>query len=368
MPIYMDRHDIPEEITAEHVAQMHQEDLKVQHLYGCKGMTYWCDEQRKTAFCLIEAPNEKAIQDMHNNAHGEVPHRIIEVSKNIVESFLGRIEDPKKSQNTALNIINDPAFRVIMLIKISDYLPRLEENQFNLFAQKFHNSATKSFKRFEGNIVKQDNNSYLASFISVTKAILCALKIQHDFKYITTEHNTSIKRLNIGISSGVPVTNKDSLFEETITLAKLLCEIVDNQIVITSEVKSLYESENRNELINKEYIRSVNKKEEKFLTSLMEFVSTIWNKPDFNVNDFSTTLGFSKSQLNRKLKSLTGKSPNNFIADYKLQKALKALHDQKGNISEIAFETGFNSPAYFSTCFKNKFGVLPSKYIQQHPS
>ena len=46
MPIYMDRHDIPKEITATHVAQMHQEDLKVEHLYGCRGITYWCDDQK----------------------------------------------------------------------------------------------------------------------------------------------------------------------------------------------------------------------------------------------------------------------------------------------------------------------------------
>jgi AraC-like DNA-binding protein len=366
MPIYMDRHDIPEEITAEHVAQMHQEDLKVQHLYECKGMTYWCDEHRKTAFCLIEAPNKEAIQKMHNNAHGEVPHRIIEVNKNIVESFLGRIEDPEKLQNTALNIINDPAFRVIMLIETSDYLHQLEGNQFSLFTQKFHNSVTKSFKQFEGSIVKQDNNSYLASFISVSDAILCALKIQYNFKFITTKTDISMRKLNIGISSGAPVTNKDSFFEETITLAKRLCEIVDDQIVITSEVKSLYENENRNEFINKEHIRTLNPKEEKFLTHLMDFVGTIWTKPDFNVNDFGMKLGYSKSQLNRKLKNLTGKSPNNFIVEYKLQQALKSLHDQKGNISEIAFETGFNSAAYFSTCFKNKFGILPSKYVQQY--
>ncbi|MFG6685661.1 nickel-binding protein [Mariniflexile sp. HNIBRBA6329] len=366
MPIYMDRHNIPEEITAEHVAQMHQEDLKVQHLYGCKGITYWCDEQRRTAFCLIEAPNEKAINDMHNNAHGEVPHRIIEVNKNIVESFLGRIEDPVKAQNTSLNIINDPAFRVVMLIETSDYLHRLERNQFSLFTQKFHNSVTKLLKQFEGCIVKKDNNSYLVSFVSISDAILCALKIQYNFKYITTKYDASMRILNIGISSGVPVTNKDSFFEESITLATRLCEIVDDQIVITSEIKSLYESENRDKFINKEHIRSINKNEEKFLTDLMDFVATIWNKPDFNVNDFSRTLGYSKSQLNRKLKSLTGKSPNNFIVDYKLQKALKALHDQKGNISEIAFESGFNSPAYFSTCFKNKFGVLPSQYLHHH--
>ena len=366
MPLYMDRHDVSDTVTAEIIAQIHQEDLKIENKYGCRGMTYWFDGKRKTAFCLIEAPNKKAIQDMHNDAHGEVPHRIIEVDERIVESFLGRIEDPEKLQNTELNIINDPAFRVIMLIQTSDYLHRLEANQFSLFTQKFHNSLTKSFKQFEGSIVKQDNNSYLISFVSVTDAILCALKIKYNFKYITTKTDDSLRRLNIGISSGVPVTNKDSFFEETITLAKRLCEIVDNQIVITSEVKSLYESENRNEFINKEHIRTLNPEEQKFLTDLIDFVKNIWNKPHFNVNDFSRNLGFSKSQLNRKLKNLTGKSPNNFIVEYRLHQALKALHDQKGNISEIAFETGFNSAAYFSTCFKNKFSILPSQYIQQH--
>ena len=126
MPIYMDRHDIPKDITAEHVALMHQEDLKVQHLYGCKGMTYWCDEDKRMAFCLIEAPNKKAIQEMHNHAHGEFPHSIIEVNEKIVTSFLGRIEDPENTQNTQLNIVTDSAFRILMVINLKKKKLRTE--------------------------------------------------------------------------------------------------------------------------------------------------------------------------------------------------------------------------------------------------
>ena len=107
MPIYMDFHDLPEGVTAAHVAEMHQADLKIEHKYNCRGLTYWCDERRQTAFCLIEAPNEEAIKELHKKAHGAVPQRIIEVDDTLVESFLGRIEDPKKSKNTKLNIIND---------------------------------------------------------------------------------------------------------------------------------------------------------------------------------------------------------------------------------------------------------------------
>jgi AraC-like DNA-binding protein len=362
----MDRHDIPKEITAEHVAQMHQEDLKVQHLFGCKGMTYWCDEDRKTAFCLIEAPNKVALQEMHNYAHGDVPNSIIEVNKKLVASFLGRIEDPEKQQDTELNIINDSAFRVIMVIETSNYFHRFETQQFGVFTQKFHNSVTKTVTQFNGSIAKRNNNFHLVSFKSVSNAILCALKIQDQFKSITAHLDPSIPRLKIGISSGSPVTDKGELFEETITLAKRLCETINDQVVISSEVKALYESENGNTSINKELIRALKPDDEKSLTQLMDFIERIWSKPDFNVDDFSKALGHSKSQLYRKLINLTGKSPNNFLKEFRLRKALDLLHDQKGNISEIAFETGFNSPAYFSKCFRNKFGFLPSEYIQQY--
>ena len=124
MPIYMDRHDVPETITAEHVAHIHQEDLKIQDQFGCKGLTYWFDDKRKTAFCLIEAPNEKAIRQMHKKAHGQVPHHVIAVDTVIVDSFLGRIQDPEKAQDTTLNIINDPAFRTIMVIDVGQASPK----------------------------------------------------------------------------------------------------------------------------------------------------------------------------------------------------------------------------------------------------
>ena len=104
MPIYMDRHDVSETVTAEHVARLHQQDMKVQDQFGCRGLTYWFDDKRKTAFCLIEAPDMKAVEDMHNHAHGQIPHRIIEVEPGIVESFLGRIEDPRKRKDTELTL------------------------------------------------------------------------------------------------------------------------------------------------------------------------------------------------------------------------------------------------------------------------
>jgi AraC-like DNA-binding protein len=366
MPIYMDRHDVSEEVTAEHVAQLHQEDLKIEHEFNCKGLTYWFDGNRKTAFCLVEAPNKEAIQKMHNQAHGILPHKIIEVDENLVESFLGRIEDPKNKSDNIINIIDDPAFRIIMVIESNNHLSRLEANQFGLFAQKFHNSVSKSIKKFKGNIVKSDNNNYLVSFKSVSNAVVCSLKILYNIKYTTPKFDLAYRKVNIALSSGIPVTENENIFEDAIVLATRMCEVVRNKLVISKEVKELYQNENRNVIIDSKLIKVLNFKEEKFLTQLMDSIKKTWNKPDFKVSYLSKQLGYSTSQMYRKLKSLTGKSPNNFIREFKLQKALDLLHKQHGNISEIAYETGFNSPAYFSKCFMKKFGILPSIYAKHN--
>jgi len=366
MPIYMDRHEIPEEITAVHVAQMHREDLKIEHLYGCKGMTYWCDEKRRTAFCLIQAPNKKAIQDMHNHAHGDVPHKIIEVESSIVESFLGRIEDPEKSQKTELNIVNDPAFRTIMVIGLRKVSfkgvdPKLMNRE--LIHQK--QFITESIEKFLGRLVRQKTAYFLLSFNSVTNAILCAIEIYSGLNAHSKNFN-KIFQLSIGLNAGVPVTDKDGIFEDTIKMAERFCEIVHGKIVVSPEVKELYESENRNIKLNHENIKAIDVGEEKFVTLLMDYMEKEWTNAAFNSHDFSKNLGYSKSQLYRKMIALTGKSPNNFIKDYRLKKALHLLDKKTNNISEIAFGTGFNSPAYFSKCFMDNFGILPSKYIQNY--
>ena len=118
MPIFMDLHIVPG-VIAEHVAGAHQEDLRIQSEYGCRVMTYWVDEDRGSAFCLIDAPDKEAVIKMHNDAHGLIPHEIIEVNSRTVEAFLGRIKYPENysvSAETGLKIFNDPAFRIILVI------------------------------------------------------------------------------------------------------------------------------------------------------------------------------------------------------------------------------------------------------------
>lgn len=253
-----------------------------------------------------------------------------------------------------------------MVIEISNYLNRVEASQFSIFTQKFHNSVAKTLKKFNGNIEKNDNNSYLVSFQSVSDAVLCALKVQFKFKYVTPKHEAFNRRLNIALSTGSLFEKNKILNEKGVHLALRMCEIIKEQLVISAEVNSLYINENQNAEIDPEFIRVLTIEEEHFLTEVMDHMESNWSKPSFSVDNFSRDLGYNKSYLYRKLIKLTGKSPGSFIKEFRLHKALVLLHDRNGSISDIAIKTGFNSPSYFSKCFFDKYGILPSKYIQQH--
>jgi len=257
-------------------------------------------------------------------------------------------------------------YEVIMMLETSNYLKRLESNQFSIFTQKFHNSVSKTIDHFEGHIIKKDNHTYLATFTSVTNAVLCALKIQADFKYITPKFDKDLRKLNMGICAFGPSDVNMATREEAIPVVAGMCELVTDPLVISSEINALYEQENRNARIDRELIRILRPKEERFLARLIDYSEQSWNSTAFNISSFSAVFGYSRSRLYRQLMKLTGKSPGRFIREFRLHKALNLLHAQFGSIGEIARASGFKSPGYFTKCFVKKFGILPSKYVQHY--
>jgi AraC-like DNA-binding protein len=85
-------------------------------------------------------------------------------------------------------------------------------------------------------------------------------------------------------------------------------------------------------------------------------------EPDFSVEDLSHELGMSRVYLYKKLLSLTGKSPLEFIRTIRLQQAAQLLEKSQLNVSEVAYKVGFNNPKYFAKCFKEEYKMLPSAY------
>jgi signal transduction histidine kinase/ligand-binding sensor domain-containing protein/DNA-binding response OmpR family regulator len=102
--------------------------------------------------------------------------------------------------------------------------------------------------------------------------------------------------------------------------------------------------------------------DEAFLKDAVLKVEAKLSDTNFDFDQFAIDLGTSKSTLHRKLKSLTGLAPGEFIRNIRLKHASRMLLVNTGNISEIAYSVGFNDPKYFARCFKGEFGLTPREY------
>ena len=232
MPVYMDRHYI-EGATRHAVADAHQKDLALQDRYQVKFLTYWFDEMRCTAFCLIEAPDRETIERAHNEAHGSVPNEVLEVDPAVVDAFLGRIKDPPPVETTAeasAQVPIDPGFRTIMFtdLKDSTLMTTLYGDAKALHLLHVHNALTRNaLKAHEGREVKHTGDGIMASFTRAADAVACAIAIQRAFSEYNNEHADTPLYLRVGLSAGEPIEEHGDLFGRTVQLAARLCAFAE---------------------------------------------------------------------------------------------------------------------------------------------
>ncbi len=105
-----------------------------------------------------------------------------------------------------------------------------------------------------------------------------------------------------------------------------------------------------------------------FLSKVDQVIDEHLGDSQFKVQDLNQALGYSKSQLYRKLKAITGKSVNEYIRGRRLSRAAKLLLETQLNISEVTYKVGFNDLPYFRKCFKAEFGQNPSEFAKKNQS
>lgn len=147
-----------------------------------------------------------------------------------------------------------------------------------------------------------------------------------------------------------------------------------NPDILKSKIRNVLKSR---QLISRRYVtlsalepQEISTKDEDkdgiFLLDVIEFIKTNMANPDLKVDDLSKNSGMSRTPFFKKIKSLTGMTPNDFIRNIRLNQAAKLLSDSDLGIAEIAYNTGFTSPKYFRECFKKQFGTSPSEYMEQN--
>ncbi len=106
--------------------------------------------------------------------------------------------------------------------------------------------------------------------------------------------------------------------------------------------------------------------DDRLLQAAIEAVNEQISNPDFSVADLSAHLHMHRTHLYKKLLSLTGKAPLEFIRAIRLKRAAQLLESGQSYIAEVAYMVGFNSPKLFARHFRDEFGCSPSEYQRQH--
>jgi len=108
----------------------------------------------------------------------------------------------------------------------------------------------------------------------------------------------------------------------------------------------------------------VNSIDDKFLQDVFSCIKNNLDNDQFSVEDIARSVGFSRSQLHRKLKALSNKSANQLVVEVRLNEAHRLLKQKAGSVSEIAYSVGYSNLSYFTKSFKEKFGMLPSNMFK----
>lgn len=246
MPLYMDIHNLDDGTTAEDVGKAHARDMEIQQKYGVKFSKYWVNETGKKVFCLAHAPNAEAAEQVHREAHGMMPEKIIEVQPELAEGFLGGVET-----NSAGAVIfpggaadaRDPGIRTVLFTDVvnSTTLTQSLGDEAALAVLGIHDAIVRdALSASGGREVKHTGDGIMASFASAAGAVRCAIQIQRELeKHAETNPNRLLK-VRIGAAAGEPVEQNNDLFGSTVQLAARLCAHAQPaQILVSNAIAEL---------------------------------------------------------------------------------------------------------------------------------
>lgn len=362
MPLFMDFHKF-DKITIEDVRTAHIADLFVQAKYRVKYHQFWVNEEAGTVFCLMEGPDKESCESVHREAHGAIACAMTEVESGFYEVMMGKghIIDHGSVKNEDGTL--DLGYRYILVASVyrvtkAAHSSDLAQLQTPYWARKV---ISEKMVEFKGRQIQWGfDDSLIGVFNNASEIISCAVHIHHELMRQHLETASIVFRMGVGAAQ--PVTEKGDFFNDTIKLVHRLSIIAQpNQILISSLFKKLC---NDDDLSKINTPKLLNEREEKFISNLLNFTEKNISDEDFTIDKLSNDICISRPQLYRKITSLTGRSPNDFIRDLRLDKALILLKEKSRNIAEIAFKVGFNSPSYFSKCFTKKFGCTPSDFAR----
>jgi len=231
MGLYMDRHDVTG-ATPKDLADAHIRDVAIQAKHGVRYITYWFDPDAQTVFCLAEAPSAEAAQKVHEESHGLVANRIIDVDPNVMSNFLGTIEESRPG-----DLLAESALRAILFTDMagSTALTQVLGDARAMEVLRTHDKIIRdALAATGGREIKHTGDGIMACFSSVVRAAECSIKIQQAFAAHRDPMLDDSIRVRIGLAAGEPVTEHDDLFGAAVQLSARICGAAEPATILAS--------------------------------------------------------------------------------------------------------------------------------------
>lgn len=238
----MDIHEIPGGVSAKDVADAHYKDVAVQEKYGVKYHKYWVNEEAGKVFCLCHAPDAETATQVHREAHGLLPNKVIQVEPEMAELFMGKAD----VNNTGAVVFpggsandRDPGIRTILFTDIVDStsLTRRIGDDAAMELLAVHDSIVRdALVDLGGREIKHLGDGIMASFASAAAAVKCASRVQREVARHSRENKDRLFNVRLGIAAGEPVEHHNDLFGVTVQLAARLCSHAQAQQILVSNV------------------------------------------------------------------------------------------------------------------------------------
>jgi AraC-like DNA-binding protein len=346
MPLYIDLH-IDGNLTLDIIKQFHVADKAIQDKYGVRYLQIMLNQPQGYLFCLIEGPDKESCAKVHQEAHGNIACNILEITESDFSALLANTKKDGADFTFNRDGTLDTGTRVLLYLNLLGS-PEYYRAAKEIIKDELDQNTGRTGESFE--------NRLMVVFDSSTKAVDTAMRIRNKI----IESGIPIE-MRMAVNLGPPLQEKGNFFEEVRRSVDHFAFISANgQITVSSKVMQLYTGD-----INalSPAVKVISPPDEKFLNQVMECAEKMWDKDDVTMPDFARESGMSKSQLTRKLKVLSNLSPNDFLKEYKLRKAVTLMEDQKMNIAEVTMAIGFSNPSYFTKCFRKRFGKAPSDFM-----
>jgi pimeloyl-ACP methyl ester carboxylesterase/AraC-like DNA-binding protein len=241
--------------------------------------------------------------------------------------------------------------------------------------------------QYRGVMVRYAKDMFVAAFEGPSKAVHCSIELIDALNAMGVQLAIGIHIREVAVEEIHFISSKTELY-----IQALLDQANPNQVLATETIKFLLSgaglhitpftsilNPNTREVLSLFDIkdsarmdealvsneRSIqHSKNDSFLEDVLQHIDANMDNELFGVESLCAEMGMSERQVQRKVKAITNKSPNQLIASVRLHRAKQLLLENTYNISEVAYQTGFSNPSYFSKSFKKEFGLTPSSLLK----